>query len=199
MSLANVVAMAHAARQHRAARRPAAARPAACRAAPAGRRPLGARPRARRRRDDAARPRACSSRDLAAAPGPLRVHVRGVLRRPARARAASRRPALRCATSPSLDGVGPRLRRGRARRAPTTSRPRRPTRSRRSPDLVEGGTTWTDATGRSRGRSTLGRRPHRRAVQRPGRRHPAARCRRRRGSAPSTSSRARRRRSASTR
>ena len=65
-------------------------------------------------------------------PGPVRLHLGGVLRRPARARAAPRRPARR---------RRPRARRRHRARgcstcrrsAPTTSRPTRRTRSRRSP------------------------------------------------------------------
>ena len=82
--------------------------------------------------------------------------------------------------------------------APTTSRRRgRGGRRARSP-LVDGGATWTDAA-RRHAAARLGGRPHRRAVQRPGRRDRATPAAGGAGRAPSTSSRARRRRSASTR
>ena len=168
--------------------------------APAGRRPVGAGPRPRRRRDDAAGPRAVPRDDLAPPPGPVPRS------RPRSSTTTGSSPSRTSSSSGStragraLDGVGPRLARGRdgRRRQRIAGRGRGGRRAspRRS---SSGGATLgrrSDGVGRPR---RLGRRPHRRAVQRPGRRDRAAACRPRPGSARSTSSRARRRRSASTR
>ena len=141
--------------QPRPARRPAAARPAARRArirrAPIGR---------RWRTSSATHATMPADRglfletDLAAPSGPVRVHVRGVLRRPAGAGAAPRRPA-------------------RSRR-PATSRRRRASRlvdvatagaDNESPEeaeavaalaraIVEGGATWIDRARARADRST---------------------------------------------
>ena len=124
-----------------------------------------------------------------------RLHLRGVLRRPARVAAGPREPAIhgprRCAaagcassrrtTSVPIASRGPRRSRWRASsaRSPRAARP----------GWTATGTSTRSPTGRAGGR----------AVQRPGRADRQRSCRRRRGSGRSTSSRARRRRSASTR
>ena len=61
--------------------------------APARRGALGAGPRPARPGDDPVRSRPVPRDDLAAAPDALRVHLGGLLRRPARGRGAPRRPA----------------------------------------------------------------------------------------------------------
>ena len=82
--------------------------------------------------------------DVAAAPGAMRVHVRGLLRRPPGARSAPRRRSDFRARSPLVDGVGPRLCRSR-RSGPTASRrSRRP----RSP-------TWPGRSSAGRGRTAM--------------------------------------------
>ena len=110
---------------------------------------------------------------MAAAPRPVRLHVRGVLRRPARAASHDLvAPADRRAAA-IADGAGPRR--------STSRRPGRRQRvageaeavARLARELVDGGSTWTIATGIV-GRSTLDDVLDRRAVQRPGRRDPPA-------------------------
>ena len=159
-------------RQPRAPRRPAAARPATPGQPSAGRGPFGPRPRPRRRRDHAARPRAVPREHLAAPPGPVRLHLRGLLRGSPRARADTSRDRASGPARASRTGRD----RGCStcpRSAPTTSR-----RSRREAvaalarAIVEGGTTWLDRLGDTPSRR-LGGRPDRGAVQRPGRRDPA--------------------------
>ena len=108
------------------------------------------------------------------------------------------RPAARCG------GGGARRRRAAARRGRDRRRRQRlarsrPRRSRPWPGrIVDGGATWVDQDGRPTP-DRLGRRPDRRAVQRAGRRDRAAPAAEAPASARSTSSRARRHRSASTR
>ena len=104
----------------RARRRPAAARPGDPGDAPRRERRLGAAAPARRRGDGAARPRPLPRAHVSAAPGRLRLHLGGVLRRPARAgrRGARTDDAARHRAS---------LRRRRARRRAGRSRPRRST------------------------------------------------------------------------
>ena len=158
----------------RPARRPAAARPAApghaTRPAPTDPRwPTSSTARATM----PAGPRPVPRDDLAPPSGPLRVHVRGLLRRPARAGAAPRGPAARsrrharstapgrgCSRVPTIgaDNESPE------EAAAVAELARSPRRGRR--DL--------DRRGRARAPDRLGRRPDRRAVQRPGRRDPAA-------------------------
>ena len=200
ISLANVVAIARGDREPRAARRPAAARPADCRArtrpAPSGRRsPTSSA-------SDATMP---PDRGLFLEttwrlhPDLCALHVRGLLRRPARARGAPRRPA------PRRGRRAPRRRRPAAcvdvrddRRRQRVARRGRRRRRRWRAAIVEGGATWIDATARS---SPIGWEdvlivaPYNAQV---GAITPAARPTGP-GSGPSTSSRARRRRSASTR
>ena len=198
ISLANVVAMSGLGIQHRAARRSAAARPAPSGHASTGRRPIRAGPCARRRRDHAAGPGPLPRDDMAPPPGPVRVHVRGLLRRPARARGPSRCPG------------GPRLGRVRGRRCrPAAARPADGGRRQREPG--GGGRGGVTRPGPGRERHDLDRRgrPHPPAHHRrmsssslrttPRWRPSAGSCRRMPGSAPWTSSRARKRPSASTR
>ncbi len=201
ISLANVVAISRADRQHRPARRSAAARPAAAGHASAGRRPVGAGPRPRRRTR-----RSPPDRGLFLEttwrlhPDLCELHLGGLLRRPPRARgrtsrvqrlaraglASSTASGRGCSTSPT------HRRRQRVARA-------RPTRSRRSPDrsstAARPGPTSTASSGRSTWDDVLIVAPYNAQVGAIKRRL----CRRRRGSGRSTSSRARRRRSASTR
>ena len=150
--------------QPRPARRPAAARAGLAGRPPRRRRRLGARAPARRRRDDPARARRLPRPDLAHAPGRVRLHLRGRLRRPARARSRTARAS------------------GRGRRRADRHRAALPARRARGqhPPLARGGrgdrARWSRSCsaaavhGRGRrDRAADARRHHgRRAVQRPG-------------------------------
>ena len=183
-------------RQPRPARRSAAARPAAPGHHPPGadRSALGARPRRRARR--------CRPDEGLFLETTWRLH-------PDLCRFTSEVfYDDRLEPEPHLVGQRPDRRRpGRRRRAAAARRPERGVDN-ESPieaeavaalarSIVEGGALDRRAWRRARPR--LGRRPDRRAVQRPGRRDQAPAAARRRGSGRSTSSRARRPRSASTR
>ena len=155
--------------------------------------PIQGTPSARRRR--APRSPTCSattrrSRRIAACsstttwrlhPDLCRLHVGG---RSTRAGSSPSRHLARQA--PRGRRPGPRrrracARRGRARRATDNESPDEAERRRDdgARELVEGGATWIDRTGRSSAPLTLGRRPDRRALQRPGRARSSACCRRR--------------------
>ena len=190
---------ASASREHRAARRSAAARPAAAGLAPARRGPIGpcACPRGTRRRCPPDRGLFLETH-VAAASRRSRVHLRGLLRRSPGVRGPPRGQRVvddwRRSSTASARGCSTAR-----RREPTTSRPTRRRRSPSSPDrLIEGGATWTDQAGLTRRigwddvlivapyNAQVG------AIKRLAAAAPPA-------SGPSTSSRARRPRSASTR
>ncbi len=182
--------------QPRAARRPAAAGAALAGLAPAGRGGVSARPPPRRRRDHRRRPRALPRRHLAHAPGRLR--------------ATSPRTSTTRACAPSPDAARQRVL-GDDELSGTGLRwlPVEHTGNRSASDAGGGGggrdgraacsgATGSIADGAER-RLTAGGHPGRGAVQRPRRPRCGARCPRTSRSAPSTASRARRRRWSSTR
>ena len=152
-----------------------------------------------RRRHDAADARASSSngpggsiRTCATSPRRSSTTTGSSPSRTSSSSASTAGPTIADGTGPRLLDVADRRRRQRvaaSRRTPSpTSRGR----------IVEGGSTLGERAGRGAS-GRLGRRPDRRPVQRPGRRDQAAPAGARPASGPSTSSRARRRRSASTR
>ena len=147
--------------------------------------------------DDAAGTRPLPGADAAAPPGPVPLHLRGLLRGPAgaRRRGSARQDLAGPAPPSTAPGVRfvPVAHEGNSNESPEEADAGRRAGARAG----RGGATWTDEHGRS-SRCRLGRRAGRRPVQRPGRRDRAGCCRRP-ASAPSTSSRARRRRSPSTR
>ena len=198
MALANVAGHGRRGALDRPARRPAAARPAAPGLASARRRAVGAGAHLLGGHDtmpDAPRP--LPRAHLAPHPDVDRVHLAGVLRRPPRVAPGPR------ASAPPRPGAARRTR-GAASSSPTTSGAdsASPEEARQVAALVralvESGSTWVDRDGEEQPLALRGR-PRRGALQRPGRRRSRASCPPRRGSARSTSSRARRRRSASTR
>ena len=193
------LAMAAGDGQHRAARRSAAARPAA-----AGHPPDRVRSARRsatcagRRRHDRRRTTASSSRRPGGCTRPCTAFTSEVFyddRLESEATSPGRRVRSRLAL---VDGVGPRLVAGCDRRVRTASRRRRPTRSRSSPGLIVGGVrgpTRRAPPGSLSWGDVLIVAPYNAQVGG----HPATAADRRPASAPSTSSRARRRRSSSTR
>ena len=150
------------------ARRPAAARPTAARDPSARCRAVCARPHPRRRGHHATDPGPLPRADVATAPGPVRLHLRGLLRRSARTDA------------PARDAADDRRRFDPRRhwasavgRPDDRSRQRLPGRGRRRrrPGAVDRrGRRRVDRRRRDDASDRLGRRPHRRALQRAGRR-----------------------------